>query len=155
MATAHDRILQQLLAIGAQLSTATALYQQTIAARLGINATDHACLQIIMGTDPLTAGDLAGRMSLSAGAITGVIDRLEAAGFVRRLRDPGDRRRVIVEPVTAEIGRRVAPLGAAIHSAVAAKIQRYSEAELQLVLEYLSDSLDTLRRETARLQQDS
>src|SRR5262245_4409010 len=82
-----------------QLSTATILFHQAIADRLGLNVTDHKCADILLRTGPVTAGELARQTGLTTGAITGVIDRLEKAGFVRRIRDADDRRRVIVEPL--------------------------------------------------------
>src|SRR5579871_3680772 len=73
----------------------------TLAAeRLGINETDLHCLNIIENSGGLTAGELAVQAGLSNGAITGVLDRLERAGFAQRVPDPGDRRRVNVQ-VTA------------------------------------------------------
>ena len=81
-----------------EISTVTILFHQAIADRLGMNVTDHKCAGILARSGPITAGELARRTGLTTGAITGVIDRLEQAGFARRARDPGDRRRVIIEP---------------------------------------------------------
>ena len=55
-------------------------------------------------------GELARRTGLTTGAITGVIDRLEKAGFARRARDSSDRRRVIIEPDPKRIERKIVPL---------------------------------------------
>src|SRR5215213_10710033 len=85
--------------IGFRLSTATVLFHAAIADRLGIGATDVKCYSILRQTGPITAGDLAERTSLTTGAITGVIDRLERAELVRRARDPQDRRRIVLELV--------------------------------------------------------
>src|SRR6201986_4353155 len=63
------------------------------AERIGINVTDLNCLNILALGGHMTAGDLAKRTGLTTASITGVLDRLEEAGFVRRERDPGDRRR--------------------------------------------------------------
>ncbi|WP_202918511.1 MarR family transcriptional regulator [Streptomyces cavernae] len=72
--------------------------QQDIAGRLGLNVTDATCLGFLIeaslaGESP-TAGELAERARLTTGAITGVLNRLEKAGFIRRQADPADRRRV-------------------------------------------------------------
>src|SRR5262245_581834 len=93
-----------------QLSAATILFHQAVADRLGMNITDHKCADTLSRTGPITAGELAQRTGLTTGAITGVIDRLERAGFVRRVRDPHDRRRVIVEPVVKRMARVIGPL---------------------------------------------
>ncbi|WP_327678174.1 MarR family transcriptional regulator [Kitasatospora sp. NBC_00458] len=74
--------------------------QQDIASRLGLNVTDLTCLGFVMEAalagEPLAAGDLAERAQLTTGAVTGVLNRLEKAGYARREADPGDRRRVRV-----------------------------------------------------------
>ncbi len=75
-----------------------------------MHLTDHKCAEILLRSGPLTAGDLAQRTGLTTGAITGVIDRLEKAGFVRRGKDPGDRRRVIIKPFAGKIEKVIAPL---------------------------------------------
>ncbi|MFI2782999.1 MarR family winged helix-turn-helix transcriptional regulator [Streptomyces sp. ALB3] len=74
--------------------------QHDIAGRLGLNTTDLTCLGFVMeaamaGTS-LTAGDLAERARLTTGAVTGVLNRLEKAGYAHRRPVPGDRRRVHV-----------------------------------------------------------
>src|SRR4051812_25029573 len=82
-----------------QLSAATIMFHQAVADRLGLNVTDHKCVDLLQRNGPLTAGELAQHTGLTTGAITGVIDRLEKAGFVRRAEDANDRRRVIIEPI--------------------------------------------------------
>src|ERR1700726_142454 len=72
------------------------LLGQMSAERIGINVTDLNCLNIVALTGPMTAGDLAKQTGLTTASITGVLDRLEGGGFIRRERDPKDRRRVIV-----------------------------------------------------------
>lgn len=67
-----------------------------VARMLGVNRTDLRVLDILERAGPVPAGRLAELSSLSTGAVTAVIDRLEAAGYVHRARDPADRRRVIV-----------------------------------------------------------
>src|SRR5687768_7436133 len=73
------------------------LHNRAAADLVGMNQTDWDCLDVLDWTGPITAGDLAKRVGLTSGAITGVLDRLEKAGLARRVADPGDRRRVIVE----------------------------------------------------------
>src|SRR5262245_34840645 len=106
-ATLLDRIGTQL---GRELSTRTILFHQAVADVLGVTPTDHKCLDFIAEADhPVTAGELATVTGLTTGAITGVIDRLEAAGLAVRERDPHDRRRVVVKPAPQAF-ERVAPL---------------------------------------------
>lgn len=64
---------------------------------LRINATDGRCLRILDRHGRMTAGELAREAELTTGGLTAVLDRLERAGYARRLADPSDRRRVPVE----------------------------------------------------------
>ncbi len=68
------------------------LLGQVSAERIGINATDLNCLNIVALTGPMTAGELARATGLTTASITGVLDRLEEGGFVRRERDPKEGR---------------------------------------------------------------
>ncbi|HEY4258905.1 MAG TPA: MarR family transcriptional regulator, partial [Schlesneria sp.] len=81
------------------------MFHQSVADRLGLNVTDHKCLDFLLLDGPLTAGELAQRTSLTTGAITSVLDRLERVGFVQRQPDPNDRRRVIVHPIMERLGQ--------------------------------------------------
>src|SRR5215207_5351058 len=83
--------------LGFRLSTATVLFHAAIADRVGVSVTDMKCYSILRQAGPITAGELGERVGLTTGAITGVIDRLEHVGLARRVRDPHDRRRVVLE----------------------------------------------------------
>jgi DNA-binding MarR family transcriptional regulator len=72
---------------------------ELVAASLGINATDLRCLQLLEREPEMTPSRLAELAGITTGAVTGVLDRLEAAGYVRRETDRSDRRRFILRPV--------------------------------------------------------
>ena len=74
------------------------LHNATVAQQIGLGSSDSQFLTLLDVHGPLTAGRLAELSGLTTGTVTGVVDRLEAAGFVRRERDPADRRRVVVTP---------------------------------------------------------
>ena len=128
------------------------LLGQASADRIGINATDLNCLNIVALTGPMTAGDLARQTGLSTASITGVLDRLEEGGFVRRVRDPHDRRRVIVElgggPGLREIGPTFGPVVKAWRATAAS----YSDDELRLLLEFQGRLEEIMRGQLARLR---
>ena len=108
------------------------------AERLGVSATDLHCLNIIESNGGVTAGELARLSGLTTGAVTGVIDRLERIGYARRVADPADRRKVNVE-VTNEFYARAdeiwGPLAADWESTLT---NRFTAAELDLLIEFLS-----------------
>ena len=76
------------------LGAATVMMHSAIGERAGLSATEFKALDILIRSGSVTAGELADRTGLTTGAVTGLVDRLEAAGFARRARDPHDRRRV-------------------------------------------------------------
>jgi DNA-binding MarR family transcriptional regulator len=106
------------------------------AERIGINVTDLNCLNILALTGSMTAGELARETGLTTASITGVIDRLEEAGFVRRERDPGDRRRVIVRLDAGRGLRDVAPVFAPVVEAWRAAAEAYTDEQLTLILDF-------------------
>jgi DNA-binding HxlR family transcriptional regulator len=128
------------------------LLGQVSADRIGINATDLNCLNLVTLTGHMTAGELARQTGLSTASITGVLDRLEEGGFVRRVRDPHDRRRVIVElgggPGLREIGPVFAPLVRAWRAAAA----DYSDDELRLLLDFQGRLQGIFQEQLARLR---
>jgi DNA-binding MarR family transcriptional regulator len=135
-----------------QISTATILFHQAVADRLALNVTDHKCAGILAESGPITAGELATRTGLTTGAITGVIDRLEKAGFVRRARDAGDRRRVIVEPDLKQIKRKIDPLFESMGREAALLYSGYSVRELALLRDFAVRSLQIAGQETRKLR---
>ena len=78
------------------LTRSSLMFQNAIADKMGLNVTDAECIDFLMEMGSSTAGDLAKATRLTTGAITNVIDRLEKSGFVKREKDPKDRRKVIV-----------------------------------------------------------
>jgi DNA-binding MarR family transcriptional regulator len=137
-----------------QLSTATILFHQAIADRLGMNVTDHKCADILLRSGPITAGELAQRTGLTTGAITGVIDRLEKAGFARRARDHGDRRRVILEPNVKVMERVIGPLFESMATAAGELCGRYSTAELAVIRDFTVRAREMAAEETRKLRED-
>jgi DNA-binding MarR family transcriptional regulator len=136
-----------------ETSTVTILFHQAIADRLGMNVTDHKCAGILARSGPITAGELARRTGLTTGAITGVIDRLEQAGFARRARDSSDRRRVIIEPDPKRIERKIVPLFDSMSRAAERLCDRYSAQELTLILDFAIRSRAMAEEETRKLQE--
>ncbi len=130
------------------------LLGQMSAERIGINVTDLNCLNILALTGPMTAGDLARATGLTTASITGVLDRLEEGGFVRRERDPKDRRRVIVTMGAGPGLREIAPTFGPLVMAWRATAAGYSDEELRLLLEFQRRVEDVMRGQLDRLRGD-
>jgi DNA-binding MarR family transcriptional regulator len=103
---------------------------------LGLNRTDLICLDILDRLGTVTAGRLATESRLTTGAVTAVLDRLEKAGFVRRVADPTDRRRVLVE--TTERARQIGyEVYGPIAEAAMESAHRFTRQQLEGILEFL------------------
>jgi DNA-binding MarR family transcriptional regulator len=84
-------------------STATVLFHNAMAERLGLGPSDHKCLDLMLQHEGMTGSRLAAITGLTTGAITGVVNRLEKANYIRRRPDPADGRRQRLEPVPERI----------------------------------------------------
>jgi DNA-binding MarR family transcriptional regulator len=135
-----------------QLCTATIKFHQAIADRLGMNVTDHKCAGILAESGPLTAGDMAERTGLTTGAITGIIDRLEMAGFARRAKDPHDRRRVIIELIPRQLEKRIAPLFQSMAETIAELCAQFSLQELGVIRDFAARARALADEETRKLR---
>jgi DNA-binding MarR family transcriptional regulator len=127
------------------------LFDSTVADAAGMNRTDWRCLDLLGTRGPLTAGQLADAMRLTSGAVTGLIDRLEAAGLVRRVRDGSDRRRVIVE-LSDEVARRAAPVYGPLIRDSDAALEAFTNDEIETILRYLAATRAILERHTERVR---
>jgi DNA-binding MarR family transcriptional regulator len=127
----------------------------TLAAqRLGVGASDLECLSIAQRRGGATAGELATETGLTSGAITGVVDRLERLGYAERRRDPADRRRVTITVTPkfhAAADRIWRPVKEDWDATLAA---RFTGAQLDVVLDFLTAANDVARRHLARLAED-
>ena len=127
-------------------------FENLAADRLGVNRTDLHCLNIIENSGGLTAGKLAAQSGLTAGAVTGVVDRLERAGLACRVPDPSDRRRVNVE-VTPAFRQRAesiwGPMAADWHTMLA---DHFTTTELRRIADFVRAINEVGSRQLDRLQ---
>ncbi|NUT51813.1 MAG: MarR family transcriptional regulator [Saccharothrix sp.] len=135
---------------GRELSTAVVAFHEAVGARLGVTAVDQRALALIAGKGPLSAGELAKEINLTPGAVTGVADRLERAGLVRREPDPADRRRVVISAVPGAFGRVFAGLSAAMDELSA----RYTPQEQRVIADWVVRTVAVLKEQTRLLGED-
>jgi DNA-binding MarR family transcriptional regulator len=129
--------------------------QQDIARGLGLNVTDLTCLGFLIEAsaagESLVAGDLAERARLTTGAVTGVLNRLERAGYIRRTADPDDRRRVyVVMEETAQ--ERILEVYGPFYQRLAALFGDYDADEIAVLADWFTraralfgEALDDIR----------
>lgn len=140
------RALEELRALSAALTLLT----QATAERMGITPTDLQCLNVIHQLGLPTASEVAARTRLSSSSITGVIDRLERAGYVQRTADPADRRRVRLRP-TARAGEQAATLFLPQLRELGGAYAQYSSADLQTIGDFLERTHRLVLEQTSNL----
>src|SRR5260370_23443542 len=91
-------LIEAVLQASRESSTMAIFFHASMAERVGLGTTEEKTLSLLSQLGPLTAGEIASHTGLTTPSVTGLLDRLESKGMVQRVRDPHDRRRVIVEP---------------------------------------------------------
>ena len=138
-----DSVIRSLRRVNIQGS----VFGQSVAIRFGLSESDIETLEALIEMGASTAGRLADLTGLTSGAVTRVIDRLEQSGYVRRVPDPADRRRVIVEVVPEKVAAIESALDR-IGDASAKEIGRYTDAQLALIGDFLT-RMEAITREEA------
>jgi DNA-binding MarR family transcriptional regulator len=138
----RQELISQLSEATQLVGNRTVLFTHVIADHIGLSATEFECLDFLQACGPVPVGRLAELTGLTSGAVTGLVDRLEKAGFVRRRPDPGDRRKVIVEVVPQDgalekVRRLYEPVSAGFNDMVT----RYSDDDIEVITKYLQDSI--------------
>jgi DNA-binding MarR family transcriptional regulator len=127
------------------------IFGQTVANTVGISGSDLECLDFLNLEGRVKAGRLAEVTGLTTGAITGVVDRLEKAGLVRRERNPEDRRKVFIATVPENIAK-VGRFYEHMQRGMQKLWESYSDAELRLLLEFASKGYETMLSATEELK---
>jgi DNA-binding MarR family transcriptional regulator len=136
-----------------RVSIEGSFFGQTVALRFGLSESDIEALESLIDLGATTAGRLSELTGLTTGAVTRVVDRLEQAGYVRRVPDPSDRRRVIVEVVPEKIAAIEMTLDR-LDDASEPIVEGYSEAQLALISDFLTKMAEITRAETATLREE-
>jgi DNA-binding MarR family transcriptional regulator len=158
MAAASQRraeLLAQLQRAAQTSTTDGILFHQAIADRVGLHVTDLRCLNLLTQSGPLTAGELGHQLGLgTTGAVTRMVDRLERAGYLRRQPDPGDRRRVIIQPLPERLVA-IAPHYQGMATAWNDLLATYSDEQLHLFLDLFDRLHQMSQQQLARLNHDT
>jgi DNA-binding MarR family transcriptional regulator len=149
-ASARKRILEQLARVGRENSDATVLFHAAMASRMELHPTDYKALGILERLGSMSAGDLGGHSGLATPSVTNLIDRLERKGFVRRVRDVTDRRRVLVQPMLDRLGA-ARDLFISTRRSLALLFGAYSDRDLAVIADFLGRNAERLREEMRKL----
>lgn len=124
--------------------SAVVLHAQAGAKAVGLGATDLYALNILDLSGPMTPGELGSRAGLTTGPTTRLVDRLEQAGYVRRVAAPDDRRKVIVEPLgrPADLDRVLAPA----RRKIGAIVEEYPAEQRAVLFDYFERAAEAYRQ---------
>jgi DNA-binding MarR family transcriptional regulator len=151
METSRQRLLDAVATASREFQRSVDAVDDAVAKQLGVNRTDLRTLDVLYD-GPATPSALAAATGMSPAAMTAALDRLEGRGYVRRVRDTADRRRILVE-VTEEIRQAAGRLYGPIAVEGAEFVGRYTDAELALLGEFLRTGKELQDRHRARIAQ--
>src|SRR3954454_14017 len=140
----RDGLIAAILRATNELAGARAAHAEALAARLGLAASDVEVLRLLADEGAIPVGRIGEVTGLTTGATTRMVDRLEQAGFVRRVPDPGDRRRITVEPVL-DRAQVVSRSYDTVDLAAAGALDGLDDAALTAIHGYLRASVEALR----------
>jgi len=133
----RQSLIEAVMNASRESSTTAVFFHTIIAEQVDLGATEEKTLFLLSRLGPLTAGEIAHRTGLTTPSVTSLIDRLESKGFVRRVRDTRDRRRVIVE----QNEERLAELDRVFHALqenFMDFLETYSDEQLATIADFLT-----------------
>ena len=140
---------------GREISTAAVNFHAAVAARRGLAPTDTKAVDLLLREGPLTHQELGRRTGLAPASVTGLIDRLERKGLVRREAHPDDGRRILVVADADAAFAAMAPLLGAWVTALEALYGEYSDAELAVIADFMHKAAARQDAFTAELAGDA
>lgn len=147
----HGRLVGQLQLALREATSELSRVNHAVGGRVGLALGDLEALDLVMRHGPLTPSALASRSDLSPATVTGLVDRLEDGGWVRRVRDPDDRRRVQIEPIR-ENAPTVASQYRSMQGRLAEICSAYSDEQLELIIDFVCQLGDAGHEEAAELR---
>lgn len=152
MSTDRDELVQQVLQAGRQLSTAAVMFHTALSALRGLSATESKTLELLDRLGPMTPRDLAAESGLAPPSVTGLLDRLERKGFVRRQRHPQDGRRLLVDLVHKRVAEGQNMFDGLVMSLVEL-CNNYDDEQLEAIVSFLFEAARRQQQATAELGQ--
>lgn len=137
--------------LGRRHSTAAVLFHHAVAEHLGLGPTDHKCLDLLRERGEMTGSELAAITGLTSGAVTGVVARLESAGYVTRHADPHDGRRQILTPSLERV-KTIHDVFVPIREETAALLEKFDAHQLSAIAEFLEGVTELAYRHVALLR---
>ncbi|WP_431045911.1 MarR family winged helix-turn-helix transcriptional regulator [Streptomyces sp. P1-3] len=149
--TRRAEAIAALTAAGRDSSAASVAFHTAVAAKQGLGPTETKTLDLLERHGALTAKDLAELSGLAPASVTGLVDRLENKGYVRRVKHPTDKRRVLVESRPEKLAE-LAPLFDDWAREVTELYEEFTTEELEVVTRFLTGANARQREATKRLR---
>lgn len=137
---------------GRHMSTATLLFHQAVAEKVDLTGTDHKYLDLLIQEGTMTAGEFAEKTNLTTGAVTGIVDRLEKQGLVKRERQSDDRRKVLIVLREENAYKKLGPIFNSLQYDLELFFKNFNKEELKIILKYLTDTVTLFQRKAEHLQ---
>ena len=147
-------VTADLLAAGRVFSAAAVMFHSVVAAKQGLSATEEKTLDLLQRFGPLTAGELASQSGLAPPSVTGLIDRLEKKGFVRRQPDAADGRKVRIH-VQLERFASFAPLFKDFVAELESLCTEFSVEQLEVITRFMLEASSRQQACAAKLSSES
>jgi DNA-binding MarR family transcriptional regulator len=142
-------LVAAVLQAGRDYGDATVLFHIQMAAQLGLNPTDYKTMSLLSRVERVGASDIARHTGLSSASVTELLDRLERKGFIRRIHDSVDRRRILVE-ANAEKVEVIAKLFGSAQRTLNQILDLYNNEQLAAIADFLKRNSDRLQMELER-----
>lgn len=126
-------------------SSAVIRYAAATAKRMGLEASELSALEHLQAAGPMALGQLGERLSMSPGAVTALVDRLEKKGYVERLPNPKDRRSALVRETEAGLMDSLEHLWPYIEEMKGIE-GRFSEEERAIIARFLTAATEATHR---------
>jgi DNA-binding MarR family transcriptional regulator len=132
------------------LRTELAVYSHRVGARVELKDLDFDCLDVIARHGPIGPTALAARVGVHAATMTGVLSRLEAGGWIRRVPVEDDRRAVRVTSTPERQRDRFAVLGG-MQTRMGEICEGYTDEQLATIADFLGRTVEAGRTSAAEL----
>src|ERR671916_1187982 len=136
---------QQLANLVRQYTSAVLRHAAATAKRMSLEASELAALEHLQAAGPMTQKRLGERLSMSPGAVTAMIDRLESRGYVERIPNPEDRRSALVLITKTGLEESLRHLWPYIEDMKGLE-EGFSEEERAVVARFLRDATQATHR---------
>lgn len=147
----HDQVLK-LRKLSQQHAYISIRMHEAIARKAGFTGTDHKYLGFLLQKGKLTAGELAKLSGLTTGAITGLIDRFEKKGLVKRQFEKSDRRKVFIVPDAGKIMALLQPLYKAFQDDTDKLFASFTAMELKILEKYFLKAMEIMNQKIEKIK---